>query len=191
MKRSLFLLLVPIFIGCTASDSDSITDELEQTGSDNIEKKEETESTEETDSTDETDETDETDATEEAEVEIDLPQTWKLFKITCIDSETCNTEEEEMPFQDTYTFREDKTFLKVRVKEEDSIRIEGTFKVYPTDFDTHAFNLTYEGAPAPEDIEIISSCTSRKEYLYITEADHEILKNKVSACDGPDLYYKQ
>ena len=126
---------------------------------------------------------------EGVEIEVELPQTWKLFKMTCNTSEICDTEGEEMPYQDTYTFNEDKTVLKVRIKDNDTMRIQGNFKVLETEFESYAFSIKYEGEAQPEDIDLISGCTGRSEYLYITE-DEEILINNVSACDGPDLYYK-
>ena len=133
----------------------------------------------------------ETGGDEETNIEIDLPQTWKLFKVTCHTSETCESTGENMPYQDTYTFNEDFTLKKLRIKDNDTLRIEGKFEVNGTEFETYAFNINYEGEPAIEDIDIISSCISRKEYLFITEEDEGILKNEVSECDGPDLYYSR
>ncbi len=129
--------------------------------------------------------------TERVEVEVDLPQTWKLYKMTCAGAETCNSEGEEMPFKDTYTFNEEKTVLKLRIKGNDTLRIQGDFKVYETEINTHEFSIEYEGDYQVEDIDLISGCFGRSENLYLIEEDEEILKNNVSQCGGPDLYYKK
>ncbi len=187
MKKLFCLITVIACISCTESHEELSIDnapseELELTEDTNVED----ESQEDVEDTNVEDE-----SPEDVEVEIDLPQTWKLFKMTCHTSETCETTGEDMFYQDTYIFSEDMTVLKVRIKDNDTLKIEGVFNVTGTEFETYAFNIDYEGEATPEDIDIISGCYSRKEYLFITEQDEEVLKNDWDACDGPGLFYTQ
>ena len=127
----------------------------------------------------------------DSEIEVELPQVWKLFKMSCSNTEECTKEGDEMDFQDTYTFREDKTVEKIRIRQNDTIKVEGNFKVTKSQYDTSAYTLIYDGELTPEDIGIFSSCLSREEYLYVLQDEENILKNTVEDCDGPMMYYSR
>ncbi|GAA4320769.1 hypothetical protein GCM10023115_47980 [Pontixanthobacter gangjinensis] len=186
MKNLSFLLLLFSLIACTESE---VFSEPEMDAGLEQEKIADQEGSNETE--DESKPEEGTEEDENPSVEIDLPQVWKLFKLTCDSSGNCGSTGEDLPYRDTYTFSADFTVKKLRVKDGDTLKIEGDFKVSETEFNTYAFNIFYEGEVAVEDIDIISSCMGREEYLFITEEDHGVLKNSTDACDGPRLYYSQ
>lgn len=183
MRNILSLLFLLMFIACSESE---IKEESQ------VEVK--TEETSEIENEDPNPDQSNNEGSSEGErnnIEIDLPQTWKLVKMTCPSSEDCVVTGEEMTYQDLYSFKQDMSVQKLRFRANDTLEITGDFTVTETQFGTYAFNIKYQGEATPEDIDIISSCTSREEYLFITENDQEVLKNNYSACDGPDLYYTQ
>ena len=70
-------------------------------------------------------------------------------------------------------------------------KVEGTFKVTKSYYDTPAYTLQYDGEPTMDDIEIYSTCMSRKEYLYMIQDDENILINTVDDCGGPRMFYSR
>ena len=64
-------------------------------------------------------------------------------KMSCSNTGECTKEGDEMDFQDTYTFREDNTVEKIRIRQNDTIKVEGTFNVTKSYYDTPAYTLQY------------------------------------------------
>ena len=159
MKKLLILMSVFLILACSEDSDPGILDqEVLKEKPEVVE--EETETGSDADSGDKEEESD-------SEIEVELPQVWKLFKMSCSNTEECTKEGDEIDFQDTYTFREDKTVEKIRIRQNDTIKVEGNFKVTKSQYDTSAYTLIYDGEPTPEDIGIFSSCLSREEYLYV------------------------
>ena len=189
MKKLLILMSVFLICACSEDSDPGILDqEVLKEKPEVVEEatEEQTETEAESDA-----DTDDKEEDSDTEIEVELPQVWKLFKMSCSNTEECTKEGDEMDFQDTYTFREDKTVEKIRIRQNDTIKVEGNFKVTKSQYDTSAYTLIYDGEPTPEDIDILSSCLSREEYLYVLQDEENILKNTVEDCDGPMMYYSR
>ena len=189
MKKLLILMSVFLIYACSEDTNPGLLDqevlkEKPEVVEEDIEEVSETETESDADSGDNEEDSG-------TEIEVELPQVWKLIKMSCSNTGECTKEGDEMDFQDTYTFREDNTVEKIRIRQNDTIKVEGTFNVTKSYYDTPAYTLQYEGEPKPEDIEIYSSCLSREEYLYVIQDDENILKNTVEDCDGPRMYYSR
>ncbi|WP_299153843.1 hypothetical protein [uncultured Christiangramia sp.] len=189
MKKLLILMSVFLIYACSEDTNPGLLDqevlkEKPEVVEEDIEEVSETETESDADSGDNEEDSG-------TEIEVELPQVWKLFKMSCSNTGECTKEGDEMDFQDTYTFREDNTVEKIRIRQNDTIKVEGTFNVTKSYYGTPAYILQYEGEPKPEDIEIYSSCLSREEYLYVIQDDENILKNTVEDCDGPRMYYSR
>lgn len=117
----------------------------------------------------------------------ELPQEWKLVKMTG-SFEGSETTGDEMYWQETYSFFEDKTFIKTRInKEGETLTASGTFRITEEmETSEKSLVLTYDEAH-----DIIGSCYSKpEEYLYYRN-DEKLLLSKWWACDGPGLFYKK
>ncbi|WPY99670.1 hypothetical protein [Christiangramia sp. OXR-203] len=191
MKKLLILMSVFLIFACSEdSDSGILDQEVLKEKPEVVEEATEEETDTESEAESDAD-TDDKEEDSETEIEVELPQVWKLFKMSCSHTEECTKEGDEMDFQDTYTLREDKTVEKIRSRQNDTIKVEGTFKVTISYYDTPAYTLQYDGEPTIEDIEIYSSCMSREEYLYVIQDDENILINTVDDCGGPRMFYSR
>ncbi|MCM4157155.1 hypothetical protein DHD80_14195 [Gramella sp. AN32] len=114
----------------------------------------------------------------------DYPQQWKLFKMTG-SFDGSETTGEEMEWQETYYFYQDKSFKKVRIKNNISVEAKGSFEILMSDEEA-AFILTYN-----QPSELIGNCTGDlKEHLSLRE-NNTVLQSSWMACDGPGLFYKR
>ncbi|APS40019.1 hypothetical protein [Salegentibacter sp. T436] len=117
----------------------------------------------------------------------ELPQEWKLIKMTG-SFEGSDTTGEEMYWQETYSFSEDGTFTKSRTTEDgETLKASGEFIISQEMGNPEkALVLTYE-----EEQAIIGNCYNIPvEYLYYSN-DEELLLSNWWACDGPGLFYER
>lgn len=112
------------------------------------------------------------------------PQEWKLFKMKG-NVEGHETIGDEMEWQETYTFHSDKTFTKIRVRDDETMSGTGTFSVLQNE-NGEWLSLTYED----EDNPIIGTCSGdHKEQLNL-DPEEGILISAWQQCDGPGLFYE-
>ncbi|WP_298524219.1 hypothetical protein [uncultured Christiangramia sp.] len=103
MKKLLILMSVFLIYACSEDTNPGLLDqevlkEKPEVVEEDIEEVSETETESDADSGDNEEDSG-------TEIEVELPQVWKLFKMSCSNTGECTKEGDEMDFQDIYTFR--------------------------------------------------------------------------------------
>jgi hypothetical protein len=115
------------------------------------------------------------------QTKAEIPGTWKLYKTSGMDG---STQEENLEFQETYTFTSDNNFTKERITADTEIMASGVYSVEYNDQDQRPnVILTFDS----QNEIIANNNDSLKEYLFINTSGE--LMNAWIAYDGPGLYY--
>lgn len=117
-------------------------------------------------------------------VEKDFPQEWKLSMMSGMIANS-ETSGEDMEYQETYRFFPNKTFTKIREKNESVSEASGTFDHIKTGTGEEYFKLSY-----PEKHELIENCDGGKEE-WLSKDQEKILRGTANACDHPTKTYKR
>jgi hypothetical protein len=114
----------------------------------------------------------------------DYPQTWQLVQLTGSIPGYVKTGA-DLPWQETYVFHADSTFLKTRRQGSQRVEARGTFSLQRFPDGRYAV-LTYAAASS-----IIGSCTASRLKETLALKSDNTLVSTWQACDGPGLEYKK
>lgn len=117
-------------------------------------------------------------------IKEEYPQEWKLISMSGM-MQNSGTSGEDMDYQETYRFLPDKTFSKIRIKNNSSTEASGTFSIIRTGGGEEFFKLSY-----PEENELIENCTGGREELLIIDQE-KTLRGTANACDHLSKTYRQ
>lgn len=114
----------------------------------------------------------------------DFPQEWKLIKMSgmMLNSETSG---EDMQYQESYRFFPDKTFSKIRKRNNAADEASGTFNVIRTENGEEYYKLVFA-----EKNELIENCNGGKEEWLIIDGS-ETIRGTANACDYPTKIYNK
>lgn len=185
MKKLLILMFVLLIFACSEDSDPGILDqEVLKEKPEVVEEESETEQESETETDADTD-TDGEDEEQGTVIDVNLPQNWQLYKARCCG----NIEEmaEDLEYYHEFVFGEDLRFEKTVIHENDTLKYYGEFQVVETSSQDTLYRLTHDNEIVRE------SCVSGNlQVLTLTfEDDKPLLFNKLSPCDGPDLYYEE
>ena len=113
-----------------------------------------------------------------------LVQTWGQFR----GSEQTGA---EMPFQETYQFNEDGSFVKTRVRDGEELEARGTYHLPETGWTVHGEAIiAFIEVEHESENPLLANCTSTlTEHLYLTTSGK--LKSTHEACDGLGVLYEK
>ncbi|WP_124980423.1 hypothetical protein [Nonlabens xiamenensis] len=90
---------------------------------------------------------------------------------------------DKLPFEETYKFRSDGTFIRLRKDQGQSIELTGTYELKSYASEQH-IELSYD-----QNSDIVGNCSGKEKWesFYINEQN--ALQNNWMACDGPGYVY--